>query len=283
MAQSSGTNAALLTVQFANGRLLNVTKTPFQTALRDLQADFSNRPMMIGLLAFGLIIGISGPFGTFDVLPAVPRLMYWITVVVLSFATGAFVSSFVHTILDRRLNWRACVVSALAVAVAVNTVLCALNFVALRFWFETWRGFFVQLGNVALISGVIEFGIFALRAGIPAEVQAEARVPLMERLPFEKRGEIVALSAEDHYVRVTTTKGTELILMRLSDAMREVGNTAGLKVHRSHWISIGQVKKVARKGARAEVVLSDGITRPISRSYMDAARTAGLFPTKRAG
>jgi hypothetical protein len=37
----------------------------------------------------------------------------------------------------------------------------------------------------------------------------------------------VALSVEDHYVRVRTTRGEEMILMRLSDAIRETAPETG--------------------------------------------------------
>lgn len=256
-----------------------MTDRLFPIALRELRADFGKRPVLVALLALGLIFGISGPFNTLDLLPAVARILYWLAVVTLTFATRAFVSTIVHTALDRRLGWLAYWVSAAAISLAVNVVLTLINLVAFGSWYDTWGGVFIQLGNVLLISSVIEFGILALR-GESAETP-DVRVPLLDRLPVEKRGLIVALSAEDHYVHVATTKGTELVLMRLSDAIKQVGETVGLQVHRSHWIATDHIREVTRIADRAVVLSSDGITRPISRSYMAAAREAGLFPTGR--
>ncbi len=102
-------------------------------------------------------------------------------------------------------------------------------------------------------------------------------MPTIPRAP-QKRGALIALSAEDHYVRVTTTAGTELVLMRLADAMAEISQTQGLQVHRSHWVALDQVVKVIRIGGRGELTLSDGSTRPISRGFMPAVRAAGLLP-----
>jgi len=249
-------------------------------ALRELRADFSKRPVLVGLIALGLILGISGPFNTFELLPAIPRLVYWVAIVVLTFAVGGVVSTIVHMTLDHRLNWLSYVVSTVAIGVTVTFVLSFINLATFGIWFENWVGFFNQLGVVTLISGVVEFSHLALRNNDTTKSMAPA--PLLNRLPLEKRGEIVALSAEDHYVRITTTKGTELVLMRLSDAINEIGDVSGLQVHRSHWIAVNQVKEVKRIGDRAEALVSDGTTHPISRGYMKAAREAGLFPVRRS-
>jgi len=63
----------------------------------------------------------------------------------------------------------------------------------------------------------------------------------MQRLPWGKRGPLVTLSAEDHYVRLTTNNGTKLLLIRLLDAIKEVGNTRGMQIHRS---VMDQIQKV---------------------------------------
>lgn len=277
----SGPIPGRFNVQFANGHIFNVTDRLSPMALRELRADFSKRPVIVGLLALGLVFGISGPFNTLDLLPTAPRIVYWITVVAITFAVGSMVTTIVHTGLSRRHPWLSSVASTVAVGMAVTLVLSLINLTVFGVWFATWPAFFNQLGIVTLISGVVEFSSFALRAG--AHADEIAHVPLMDRLPFEKRGQIVSLSAEDHYVRIATTKGTELVLMRLSDAMNEVGETEGLQVHRSHWVAVNQVKEVKRSGDRAEIVFLDGKSCPISRSYMTAARDAGLLPAKRNG
>nr|WP_301270752.1 MULTISPECIES: LytTR family DNA-binding domain-containing protein [unclassified Roseobacter] len=102
--------------------------------------------------------------------------------------------------------------------------------------------------------------------------------PLLDRLPLEKRGPLVALSVEDHYVRVRTTKGEEMVLMRLTDAIREVGATAGLQVHRSHWVALDAVRSARREGDRAILTMSHGGDIPVSRSRLADAKSARLLP-----
>ncbi|MCB1397271.1 MAG: LytTR family transcriptional regulator, partial [Rhodobacteraceae bacterium] len=85
------------------------------------------------------------------------------------------------------------------------------------------------------------------------------------------------LSVQDHYVEVVTTRGRELLLMRLSDAIAETEGCAGLQVHRSHWVALDQVQAAHRDGARAVLTLSDGREIPVSRTYVPAAKEAGLL------
>ena len=79
-------------------------------------------------------------------------------------------------------------------------------------------------------------------------------------------------------LRVATSTGTDLILMRLSDAMDETGDVAGMQVHRSHWVATGEVTAARRDGARAILTLSDGRDIPVSRTYVPAVKEAGLLP-----
>jgi DNA-binding LytR/AlgR family response regulator len=60
----------------------------------------------------------------------------------------------------------------------------------------------------------------------------------LERLPLKLRGaEVWAVEAEDHYLRLHTSKGQDLILMRLADAVAELEGIEGAQVHRSWWVA----------------------------------------------
>ncbi len=255
-----------------------VSDSLFPSALRELREDLTKRPIIVGGLALGIILGISGPFDTLRDLTVVPRLIYWITVVALTYATGSLISNLVHDGLKQSPNWLRLACSTSAIGLAVTLILSVLNLAVFALWPANWTEFLRLLGTVTVISGVIELCGFAIRTG-RTSAQPET-APLLQRLPLEKRGAVVALSAEDHYVRVSTTQGTELVLMRLSDAIKEVGATPGLQIHRSHWVGLDQITKVARLNGGGEVTLSDGTTRPVSRKYMSAVRAKGLLPSK---
>jgi len=256
-----------------------VTDRLFPSALREVRTDLTKRPAIVGMLALGVILGISGPFGTIDAMSAGSRTLYWITVVVLTYGIGSFISTVIHALLGRQPVFLAMVLSTCVLGLSLTAVLTAINLVAFGMWYETWAEFLVQLGQVTLISAVVETCTYLLRSDTKAT--APETTPLLNRLALDKRGALIALGAEDHYVRVTTSKGEELVLMRLSDAVQEVGSTEGLQIHRSHWIALDQIKNVTRKGDRGQVTLSDQTTRPISRGYMSAVRAAGLLPQGR--
>ena len=78
---------------------------------------------------------------------------------------------------------------------------------------------------------------------------------------------ILALVSEDHYLRVYTDNGSALILMRLSDAIAELGGESGAQTHRSWWVAREAVAKAARSDGKAVLTLVDGTEAPVSRTY----------------
>ena len=99
----------------------------------------------------------------------------------------------------------------------------------------------------------------------------------MERLPVKYRtAKLFAISSEDHYLRVHTSLGEELILMRLTDAMRELATADGLQTHRSWWVAKSGVTDAKRENGKLVLVLKSGIDVPVSRTYVRAVKDAGL-------
>lgn len=95
----------------------------------------------------------------------------------------------------------------------------------------------------------------------------------VSKLPAALRRGILALEAEDHYVRVHTLHGSALILMRLADAAAIIDSRLGLRVHRSWWVAKDGVRALERTSGRAIARLVDDTAVPISRTYLPAART----------
>ncbi len=100
----------------------------------------------------------------------------------------------------------------------------------------------------------------------------------LSRLPLKfRQAELHAVSSEDHYLRVHTNLGEELILMRLADAVRELEGGSGLQVHRSWWVARDAVRDVKRQGSKVSLVLPSGKEAPVSRTFSAQARAAGLI------
>lgn len=144
----------------------------------------------------------------------------------------------------------------------------------------------VQFGYVFVISAILTVGGWLLgraeeaeeaRAGVAGTASDPAR-DFLERLPVHYRGAaLFAVSSEDHYLRVHTDRGEELILMRLADALRELDGAGGLQVHRSWWVAADGIADVEREGGRPVLILKSGGRAPVSRTYRKAARDAGLI------
>ena len=96
--------------------------------------------------------------------------------------------------------------------------------------------------------------------------------PFMHRVKPERRGALLALEADGHYLRVFTTSGSDLILYRLADAIEEIGTTTGERVHRSWWVAD---RAVGAERHRDKLKLENGLEIPVSRSYRIAARRRG--------
>jgi DNA-binding LytR/AlgR family response regulator len=100
----------------------------------------------------------------------------------------------------------------------------------------------------------------------------------MERLPAKLKGAVIyAVSAEDHYLRLHTSKGADLLLMRLADAIVELEGLEGAQTHRSWWVARDAVEGARREGDRAVLVLKGGVEAPVSRPNVKPLKDAGWF------
>lgn len=121
-----------------------------------------------------------------------------------------------------------------------------------------------------------------LQTGQSAQTSVQIR-QILSRLLLDKRGSLVALLVDGHYVEVATTKGKTLILMRPSDAIAECA-TRGLQFRRSDWVALGHIASLRSNGTAAVVVLNTGTALQIARPRWRALQRAGFLPfTKSAG
>jgi len=87
---------------------------------------------------------------------------------------------------------------------------------------------------------------------------------------------IVALEAQDHYVRVHTEGGAALVRCRLEQAAA-CAETEGNRVHRSWWVARDAVATIARGDGRALLTLANGLRVPVSRRYAKELRQARWY------
>lgn len=237
------------------------------------------------VVAIGAALGRLGPFDTFSELTAGDRYAYWIGLTFLMWLQTAVA---LHLLRDGLGHWHW----------GARTLLAAL-LGALPTAFEVaWAESLLRvsrdmtLGDVATIYG--DVALIAIAVALPLELidghrLVRARLPegtgaggsaevdtLVTALPADRRGTLLALEAEDHYLRVHTDRGSALVHRRLSDALNEVSAIPGLRVHRSWWVAAAAVEGADRDGDRLSLRLRGGLIVPVSRTYALAVREAGL-------
>ena len=250
-------------------------------ALREMRGYF-RQPAALGILiALSFILGIAGPFGTIDFMRLFPRIAYWTVMTYLTFGVGVFV----HALFEQRTapsksrNWRNVALASCFTGLAVALVVFAVNWVALgvvpddpKYLLTTGSN---ALAIAVIISVAMAFHHFA-QTGTGRSVPKD-QPKILNRLDPNKRGKLVSLSVQDHYVEVSTTQGASLVLMRLADAIGETEGAVGLQVHRSHWVATDAVKIGVRTGDRALLTMNDGREIPVSRTYLKTVKEAGLL------
>lgn len=256
-----------------------VNRQLVHSALRELQS-FAGSLRFWG--TFGtvvLIFWITGPFGTADSLPAAPRLGFWL---VLHAAAWACALVFVVTadlLLEGLTGNRFARMMAGAVLAAPAIGLVTEMLSSVTFGQPvTFASYAAALGIGLVLSVLFCVLTWLSMNPQPQENDADepaasaAPAPLLRRLSPGIRGPLLHLGVQDHYVEIVTLRGRELVLMRFSDALDELGDTPGLRVHRSHWVADAAVETLAREGGRLVVVLKSGDRIPVSRPNAAAAR-----------
>jgi hypothetical protein len=112
----------------------------------------------------------------------------------------------------------------------------------------------------------------------PVQVTKTTQQPLRARLSPRFQGEILALESEDHYVRVHGANYSELLLLRLRDAIAEMTGCPGEQTHRSWWVARSGVSETISLGRNWEIRLTNGMRVPVARDSIERLRAAGLLP-----
>lgn len=108
----------------------------------------------------------------------------------------------------------------------------------------------------------------------PEAAPPDELVEFWSRIPGRLGRDLVALSAELHYVRVYTTEGDTLILFPFGRAVDVLQDQNGMQIHRSHWVALNQIDEVVSRDGRVTCQMIGGLTLPVSRSYRAALKAA---------
>ena len=241
-----------------------------------MQASLASPRTLIGMAVASLVLGVSGPFETMSQFDLPGRLLYWLVIVVPSYVGSRAVARVTLDLLAGRIAALPQRILIATLAASIPSWLVAYGVVLAtsggtpappqRIWFYC----LVVAGAIVVMTVMVK-----RTATSPGETPP-APPPVLDRVPHPQRGKLLHLSVSDHYVDVVTDRGHALVLMRLSDAIRETGAVPGLQIHRAHWVALDAVRQVHRGNGKVALELSNGTRLPVSRSFMPAARQAGL-------
>lgn len=232
------------------------------------------------LFAFvGLVLAEMGPYRTLEA-PQLVRTTYWLLAVFGAGTAGALAERLVA----RRVHgfW-----VRIGVAATAATLLVTLYIYALNAWMLDLPRRWWLMPQLAWQVLVVMTLLITLRALLWRRV-VETRTVVMPPLPEAERGfrlrlsakrrsaRLIAIEAEDHYDRVHTDSGSELVAMRFADALGELARAHGFRVHRSWWV-VGDAIEGVRwtRGGGGEARLAAGLVAPVSRSYAASLKSAG--------
>ncbi len=226
----------------------------------------------IGLIS-GIILSILGPYRTTE-FPYFVRLIYWTS---LSFV-GALGAGLFLPLVRKTGGNPSAIQTAIGQSITAS-ILVTICLVILNIYRSDKMSFLqvlILFGFVWVIAIVISAIAHMAERSMNSNLQGSSRPAIFDRLkPQYRNAQIYALTAEDHYVRVFTSNGEDLILMRLSDAIKEVGSINGLTVHRSWWVAEAGIKSIQRSGGKIQLELHNGRIAPVSRSQNKKVREAG--------
>lgn len=261
--------------------------------MRELAKKYSWVARIVYIAAVVVFLTLSGPFGTYVEFSLWVRFQFWASAIA---TAGIFIHSIVHVALLIASSSRRMAIIAVLVGTALASVPATAAIMEIHSYLNE-----IQIGadrfphiwsNVVLVGSVVATAQFwpqIMAAGQPEPESDEVtkgeapeltpairfNVPLLARLPnCVEPNKIVLFSMQDHYVELMTVKGPHLLLLRFSDAMSLLGDLQGLRIHRSHWVSLSHLERIEKQGRKVTVVLSDDRRLPVSATYLDDVKDA---------
>lgn len=240
-----------------------------QFTIRELTDGWKRHAL--AAIALGLLLAFLGPYGSQSAMSPGGRTLYWVGLVgagyLLALAGFRLIGDRPKHNLTR------------AIAVAVLSAL-PLMFIVSWALVQVRPGRVISVINLPMlfvavlaiqsiivtIAALIELRTVAGTASLAKAEEAAQTVS--GRLARSLRGDLLALEAEDHYVRLHHPSGSTLILHRFSDALAEVGPRAGLQVHRGWWVANGAVAGTFTRGGKRWLKLTNGMEIPVSRTHL---------------
>jgi hypothetical protein len=109
--------------------------------------------------------------------------------------------------------------------------------------------------------------------GLTENSWGERTPGFIKRLPAAlKPEEVLAIKAEQHYIRVYSPTKEYMVLYRFSDAIRALEEPLGKQVHRSYWVNTSAIESVCTRAKDFHIRIATGAEIPVSTPYQGMVR-----------
>jgi hypothetical protein len=233
----------------------------------------------------GALLAMLAPYQTAVIFSARDRFLFWIASAVFGCLTLVVFyvagSSIARDYRISRFFWVpvSATLAAIPVTLIVHAVAPAINArIELQAFWKLYPSVLILCIPLQLIIQLLVQQFPETRE--PGNVSATRSniSPLFDKIPPQLGSDIICLKMEDHYLRVYTSKGNTLILMRISDAAKMLGALDGMRVHRSWWVARSAVASAKTDRHNFRLVLNNGLEVPVSRErrpFLEANRWPG--------
>ena len=243
----------------------------FQSILCELR---SRNAILLSLAIF-LCCAISGPFGTYERLHLIERLLFWAPLIIVAhFTVGLSHKVAIEVLRDRSHLY----------AGAISAVLFSLFYAPFVYIYSRIGPFSNAHSDTTFTYVAVIVLCFALILCVAVVIVQynkadEVAMPrLYGRLPEGTTGRIMRLTVRDHYVIVCLDTGQEhRLLMRLADAVDEMEHVEGFLTHRSHWVAKESIHTAGKRDAREFLRMTCGAEVPVSKTYRSNVEQAGFL------
>lgn len=245
--------------------------------------------MIVAVIA-AVFMAVTGALGT-DAAPFGTRIAFWGIVMVSGHLIGTGVTSGIRGWGKLSASpWAEGALISFVIAAPITVLVSGASVIFFGYNEATVSGLLIMFVVVAFVGAIMTaINMMIVKETVietstnpqPTETKAPVTARIRSRLPVHLQQSVIwAIEAEDHYLRVHTDLGSDLILMRLSDAIAETEGLDGTQTHRSWWVASGAITRIERSDGRAMLHLQGGITAPVSRTYVRTLTASGWLKSQ---
>lgn len=122
---------------------------------------------------------------------------------------------------------------------------------------------------------IIHYNIRSLQKIIYIEEKTKSNIlnsfKFLKSIPPIERDNLLAIEAQQNYIRVILKDRSYTVLYRLKDAISEIPPEIGMQIHRSYWVRFNDLNYII-DGNKLKLINDEVL--PISRTYLREAKEA---------